>query len=695
LVLKRPLNQLCITIQLVLLLVVGLTAQSVIVAHQTRTRGLPDDFPAPVAEADVPILGVNVALEQYDDKELEAALTRIAEGGFVWVRQPFYWSQIEPEVGARSPRPYFDWTVPDCIMAALARHPELRPVAVLDDCRGAATAPLPPPADPDRFAAFASAFAARYGAQVDYYQVWDEPNLAAHWGGGPVNPPAYADLLARTARAIRAADPGARILLAGLAPTVETGPQNLSDARFLEQLYQAGAAPHFDIVAGKPYGFDTGPDDRRVDETVLNFARLLLLRQVMVEHGDADKAVWASHWGWNALPLDWTGAPSVWGQTDETTQSTRTVAALERARAEWPWAGAFFLDHFQPFAAPNDPRWGFALLSPDGAARPVYDAVAAWAAALSDAAPVGGYQALNSWATYEGNWRVGPLGADVGSSGDRATFRFDGPAVALTVRRGPYRAFLYVTVDGEPANALPRDETGRAYVVLYDNTPVIVTVPLATGLLPGPHTVEVVAERGQGQWALVDWRVGAEPVRDNFGWKIAGLTAAGLALVALLVRGARRVDWAALAQQFLGWPEWAQVTLIVGLTALLWATASASWGRDWGSPWLVVSLLTLWPRSLRCGPTWDWHWSPSPRRFTCTPATCSTGRSACQRHWWLCAQWESRADEFANLNGSKMALRGLPNPRPWPGSGDPGRAKLDLLNLRTYESLQLTVLCCC
>ncbi len=582
---------------LVLLLAVGLAAQTVVVTHQTRTRGLPSGFPAPVAGADVPILGVNVALEQYDDEEgeeLEAALARIAEGGFVWVRQSFYWSQIEPEPGR------FDWTIPDRIMTALARHPGLRLVVVLDD------SPPIPPTDPDRFAAFAGAFAARYGAQVDYYQVWDEPNLAAHWGGGPVNPPAYADLLARTARAIRAADrssalpssslrtgtagPDARILLAGLAPTVETGPQNLSDVSYLEQLYQAGAAPYFDIVAGKPYGFDTGPDDRRAPEdgAVLNFSRLLLLREVMVERGDAGKAVWASHWGWNALPPGWTGAPSLWGQTDEATQAARTVAALERARAEWPWAGALILEHFQPAAGPDDPRWGFALVGQDGIPRPVYDAVASWAAALPDGAPAGGYPALNPWATYEGDWRVGPLGADAGrsttlttgSDGDRATLRFVGPAVALTARRGPYRAFLYVTVDGRPANRLPRDEAGRAYVVLYDKTPTVTTVPLATGLSPGPHTVEVVAEGGQGQWVLVDWRVGTEPVRENFGWQIAGLAAAGLVLAALLIRDVRRVEWGALRQRFLGWPEWAQVALVVGLTGVLWATAGASWGRD-------------------------------------------------------------------------------------------------------------------
>ena len=611
------------------LFVVGLAAQSVVVTHQARDRGLPSGFPAPVAGADVPILGVNVALDQYDDDDLEATLARIAEGGFVWVRQSFVWSQIEPHPGR------FDWTASDRIVAALARHPGLRLVAALED------SPAVPPANPERFAAFAGAFAARYGAQVDEYQIWDEPNLADRWGGGPVNPPAYADLLARTAGAIRDADPPACILLAGLAPNVETGPQNLSDDRYLEQLYLAGAAPYFDVVVGKPYGFDTGPDDRRVDEAALNFSRLLLLREVMVRHGDVGKAVWASHWGWNALPPGWTGAPSIWGQADEKTQAAHTVAALERARAEWPWAGALILEHFQPLAAPDDPRWGFALVGADSVPRPVYDAVAAWAAALPEAAPVGGYPALNPWATYEGGWRVGPVGADVGRDGDRATFRFDGTAVALTVRRGPYRAFLYVTVDGRPAGALPQDETGGAYVVLYDTASTVVTVPLATGLDPGPHTVELVAEGGQTQWALVDWRVGAAPLCDGFAWKVGGLAVAGLVLVALLVHDIRRTRtlasadsgalrlwraptlassdcgefrlrraqssrrvvepssrravalWASLGRGFLGWPEWRQVALAVGLTGLLWATASASWGSNWESPWFIVSLLTL------------------------------------------------------------------------------------------------------
>ena len=49
---------------MVLLLAVGLGVQALVVSHQTRVRGLPSRFPAPVAGADVDILGVNAGLEQ-------------------------------------------------------------------------------------------------------------------------------------------------------------------------------------------------------------------------------------------------------------------------------------------------------------------------------------------------------------------------------------------------------------------------------------------------------------------------------------------------------------------------------------------------------------------------------------------------------------------------------------------------------
>lgn len=586
---------------LVLLVGVGVGMGALVSAHLARGRGSAEDFPAPIRDANVPILGVNVHLERYSDPELTWALSHVAEGGFVWVRQSFAWCDARSD----GPSDELDWSSADRLMEALSQYPELRPVAVLIDD------PPEPPSDPEQFAAYAGAFAARYGHQVDVYQIWDEPNLAANWGSGPVSPSAYADLLARAARAIRAADPGAKIMLAGLAPTVETGPQNLSELQYLEQLYELGAASSFDIVAAKPYGCRTGPDDRRVDESHLNVSRVLLLREVMVANGDAETAIWASHWGWNALPEGWDGDPSLWGQVDETTQADHSVAMLERARNEWPWMGAMIIENLQPEAAPcspceadlENPRWGFALLDPDGEARPVYEAMGAWARAQPDAAPAGGYPVQNRWATYDKGWLTGPLGADVGpdegfTPSGTASFRFDGTRVAVTVRRGPYPGFLYVSVDGKPANALPRDEGGRAYVVLYDERSGVATVPLAKGLEPGVHVVELTVEGAEGEWPLVDWRVGSPPVRDGIGWQLGGLAAGALLVLAALWRDIGSIRWASLAQGFLTLPQLGQAGLTVGLTGGVWAAAALSWGRaaSWGADstlGLVFSLSAL------------------------------------------------------------------------------------------------------
>jgi O-antigen ligase len=101
---------------------------------------------------------------------------------------------------------------------------------------------------------------------------------------------------------------------------------------------------------------------------------------------------------------------------------------------------------------------------------------------------------------------------------------------------------------------------------------------------------------------LVEWRVGAEPIRDRAGWKVGGLAVSGLALVNLLIRDARRANWSRHAEAFLAWPELAQVASIVALGGLFWATAALSWGRGMSpmgdsllvpASCLVLSVLTL------------------------------------------------------------------------------------------------------
>jgi O-antigen ligase len=114
------------------------------------------------------------------------------------------------------------------------------------------------------------------------------------------------------------------------------------------------------------------------------------------------------------------------------------------------------------------------------------------------------------------------------------------------------------------------------------------------------HTVEVVPGGAQGQWSLVDWRVGAAPVRTAYVWKLAGLTAAALVLGTFAVREVRRLDWSSLGRMFLRWPEWAQTAVTVGLTGLFWAAAALGWGRLSSYSLvpvlgLILSLLVLLP----------------------------------------------------------------------------------------------------
>ncbi|MGC9398344.1 MAG: O-antigen ligase family protein [Anaerolineae bacterium] len=573
------------------------------------TQGRTTEFPRPVADTAFSPLCVNAALEQYPDEVLDETLEAITAGGFVWVRQRFPWAEIEPTPGA------FDWERWDRILAG-AVEAGVQIVAVLDS--PPAWAGTPP--DPEAFARFAGALANHYMAQLVYYQIWHNPNLGDAWGGEP-DAYGYAELLAHGAEAIRAADPDARIVLGALAPNVESGPHNYAEDIFLKQLYVAGAAPYFDVVAVQPYGFHTGPEDRRVARTVLNFSRLLLVREVMTAYGEADKAVWATAFGWNSLPQDWEDVPSIWGSVDEATQAAYTVAALERAEDEWPWMGVMCLSSFQP--RPATPRavpdaeehWGFALVGPEGEPRPVYEAVQAWAARPQVARP-GVYPAGTALADFEGSWRLGPLGADIGRFGDsRVSLTFEGTGVALTVRRGPYRAFLFVTVDGEPAPALPRDEAGRAYIVLYDPLADVATVPLAENLAPGVHTVEVTADRGWYQWSLVDWRVVERPDHRYLRLGVtffSGLAAVGVILGVLTVRRidlrallkALRGRWANLSRplQAIGaaflaavfglaaWMTWAQGSFRrlgegVGLSAILLAGS-----MFYFSPWLLLAL---------------------------------------------------------------------------------------------------------
>jgi len=325
--------------------------------YAQRTRGIENGLAADQPPLMSPRFGVNVALGQYpDERALDRALGSVRAAGFGTVRQYACWSDLEPAEGA------YDWSLWDRIVPAVERH-DLRLIVVLSTSPAWARPaweqenPEAPPADVARLARFAGAFAERYAGRVLAYQVWDEPNVAPHWGGGAVDPAGYVALLRATSEALRRADSNALIIAGGLAPNTEPGGRNMSDVRYLHEIYRRGAGAYFDVLGVKAYGFWTGPDDRRVDADVLNFSRAILLRREMRRRGEGAKPIWALESGWNALPTEWAGPLPPQGSDSPLVQTDRLARAMDRVRQEWPWMTLMVCQHLQPEAPPDDPAW--------------------------------------------------------------------------------------------------------------------------------------------------------------------------------------------------------------------------------------------------------------------------------------------------------------------------------------------------
>ena len=280
----------------------------------------------------LPFLGINLVPDS-SVAIFSMHLAHLRATGFGWVRQRFDWGRLEPQPG------HFNWQPSDALLRAITAS-GLIPVVVLDGSPAWARAvqdtgpgenPLAPPTDPATFARFAAAFAARYGDQVRYYQIWDEPNVAPHWGNQLIEPVQYAWLLKAAATAIREVDADAVIITAALAPTADRGHTAIDEIYFLQRLYAAGAASAFDAVAVQPFGFANPPDDPRQQLLILNFARLQLVRRAMLAAGDGATPLLATRFGWNTQP----GSP--WRTVSPANQQAFTVQALTQAYNQWPW----------------------------------------------------------------------------------------------------------------------------------------------------------------------------------------------------------------------------------------------------------------------------------------------------------------------------------------------------------------------
>jgi len=244
----------------------------------------------------------------YSPEQIDAQLAALQATGATVARSDALWEATEPAAPVNGVHRY-DWAFDDTIAAALTRH-GLRWLPIIDYsapwAQSIAGSDHSPPTSAADFAAYAGAFAARYGAggsfwsarpeltgdPVDTFEIWNEPDSPNFWAPTP-DPARYADLYRAARDAILTADPSGRVIVGGLSNPGAFLPALLAAAPDLRGL--------IDGVGIHPYA----PTSGGVLSTVGR------ARATLVALGLASVPLYVTEFGWPTLPAhsqDWAPA---------------------------------------------------------------------------------------------------------------------------------------------------------------------------------------------------------------------------------------------------------------------------------------------------------------------------------------------------------------------------------------------------
>lgn len=230
---------------------------------------------------------------RFSPELVEREWTRMAVTGAESSRTSFEWHWAQPEPGGP-----FDHSRTDLIVGAAAAHRvKVLPIVIWAPpwARRDPQTTFSPPASPSDYAQYLTSLIARYGPQGSFWsehpelpkrpvrawQIWNEPHLPFQWTTGRDGDWAaeYGELLKEAHDAVKRADPGARVVLAGLT--------NVSWDH-LRTLYARGRIRgRFDVAALHPY--------TRTPDGVIEITRRF--RKVMRGEGQGRKPLWITELG--------------------------------------------------------------------------------------------------------------------------------------------------------------------------------------------------------------------------------------------------------------------------------------------------------------------------------------------------------------------------------------------------------------
>jgi polysaccharide biosynthesis protein PslG len=261
------------------------------------------------------------------------------------VRRLFDWSATEKSKGS------FTWTASDSFVTSTARAGmEVLPVVLYSptwatSCPSATRPTFCPPADETNLGHFVVTLMGRYGPSgtfwksnptvpkvpITSWQIWNEPNFPSYWGGTP-SAAGYVQMLATVAPMMRAADPTAEIVSAGMPDSLSTGAVRLAD--YVTQLYAGGIKGTFDTLAVHGYSDTPGGSVGLVQQ----------VRAIMNANGDNAVPIWMTEFGWasSGKPYRFTAPGGLLGQAGYLDTMLAQLVALHeqlnmRGLIEYMW----------------------------------------------------------------------------------------------------------------------------------------------------------------------------------------------------------------------------------------------------------------------------------------------------------------------------------------------------------------------
>ena len=304
---------------ILLLLATACVAEPTPQPRPQAARQTPRPSKVPPAPPSRSVFGFNshVASRYPDFATLDRPLSLVRELAAGWVREDVQWSRVEPAPGR------FDWSWHDRVFRS-HRRSSTNIIGVIGPAVGWAT-PEPGdqlrgvsfyPPDPERYAAFAGAVAARYRGVVAAWELWNEPENPVFWRPSP-DPAAYARLLIGASAAIRAADPDVVILSGGVVPY---------DPTFLEGVAAAGAWNAFDALSIHPYVDPFTPEAAQID-----LVGITNVRRLAEQYGS--KPIWVTEFGWGTGACE-RDPQGLTGEEDQANYLVRGAVLLRTAGAE-------------------------------------------------------------------------------------------------------------------------------------------------------------------------------------------------------------------------------------------------------------------------------------------------------------------------------------------------------------------------